>query len=711
LSLLRRDVLLALAIGVGVFLIQLPVCRHGVSLLDEGVILQIAEDVRSGLRPYRDAVYPAFPGVLYLTAAAFALGGTSVETARVLSAALFAIATGAVYLIARWRLSRSGAATTVVLFMLYRAWAYPAWQFLNYSTLAVTLVLLATCIVGEALAQSRSWPFALAGACGGAAFLSKQDCGLVGSAALGVALLLRRTPGGRGATAFVAGGGVVVAAALAALAVMGSWRDFVEQTVVTPLYIWRHFDYPRRPALRPFLEQDAAIRGNPFAYLPPLLFELDWPALSQSAVFRRTALVDATVKCLYHLPWVVVLAAGLMLWGRLRRPASTLTLDRDLMLILVGVSFVLAFNRPQDWIHLMVLYPPALLLGAVLIDGAARRWRAVGLAALVLLGGSTGLSAVLVFRFVQDHSTPVRSARGTLYATAPQAEALQGLLDALARRSPTQAPLAALPYHPLVNFLAARPGLSRYYWLWPVYPNPDREGEIARDILSQPDSVVVYSPTQTPHFPRLGEYAPALFRELVDHFALDQAFGGGPGAFTFLLLRRREFPPGSSLLGGPLATARVRVEPRDGPAGDFPLPDRPDLAAAALWPFLPVLRVTTLPDAAVSVSYRFQPAQGQQLRASYGVNPDHWPDFPPARARFAIAVRGAGGEETDLLAADVDPFHRPEDRRWRDAAIDLGPWSGQTIDLVLRVTGPPGAQVRRDVAGFGDLRLLSPSKP
>ncbi len=175
----RGDVRLALAIAAGVVLLQLPICRIGVSLLDEGAIVQIAEDVHRGLRPYRDAVYPAFPGVLYVTAAAFALGGTSVETARVLAATLFAIAAAAFYLIARWRLSRSGAGAALGLFLLYRVWAYPAWQFLNYSTLAVTLALLATVIVGEALAQERSWPFVLAGACGAAAFLSKQDSGLV----------------------------------------------------------------------------------------------------------------------------------------------------------------------------------------------------------------------------------------------------------------------------------------------------------------------------------------------------------------------------------------------------------------------------------------------------------------------------------------------------------------------------------------------------
>ena len=143
-----RDGLIALAIVAGVLVLQLPFRLCAVSLVDEGAILQIAADVAQGHRLYTEAVHYAFPGVFYLTAAAFAVAGTSIETARMLAILLFALASGVVYLIARWSCGRRGALAVVTLFLVYRVWAYPHWQVLSYSTLALTLSLAATWIVG-----------------------------------------------------------------------------------------------------------------------------------------------------------------------------------------------------------------------------------------------------------------------------------------------------------------------------------------------------------------------------------------------------------------------------------------------------------------------------------------------------------------------------------------------------------------------------------
>src|SRR5205823_7990252 len=112
------------------------------------------------------------------------------------------------------------------------------------------------------------------------------------------------------------------------------------------------------------------------------------------------------------------------------------------------------------------------------------------------------------------------------------------------RRSTTSPPsppggaLAALPYHPLLNFLAARPGLGRFYIVWPVEQEASRDAEIVRGLEEDRDALVVYSPTQAPHFPRFADYAPELMRYLVDRFEIDRTLGGDPGGFTFLLLRR-----------------------------------------------------------------------------------------------------------------------------------------------------------------------------
>ncbi len=45
------------------------------------------------------------------------------------------------------------------------------------------------------------------------------------------------------------------------------------------------------------------------------------------------------------------------------------------------------------------------------------------------------------------------------------------------------------------------------------------------------------------------------------------------------------------------------------------------------------------------------------------------------------------------------------DRRWATVAVDLTPWAGRPVDVVLRVRGASGAPVRADSAGWGEPRL------
>src|SRR5262249_5152951 len=156
-------------------------------------------------------------------------------------------------------------------------------------------------------------------------------------------------------------------------------------------------------------------------------------------------------------------------------------------------------------------------------------------------------------------------------------------------------------YQPLLNFLADRPGLSRYYLVWPVDRAAGRDQEVIRQLDGSPEALVVYSPTQVPHFPRLRSYAGRLFRYLVKHFDIAQTFGGDVPGYTFVLLQRAPHARGHSLLGAALAAARVLEEPRDGAVRLVSGEERRTLVGEDLWPFARVLRVATLPDASVAV--------------------------------------------------------------------------------------------------------------
>jgi hypothetical protein len=244
------------------------------------------------------------------------------------------------------------------------------------------------------------------------------------------------------------------------------------------------------------------------------------------------------------------------------------------------------------------------------------------------------------------------------------------------------------------------------YGLWPLDPNPGREAEIIADLERDRAAIIVYSPTRIPHFPLMRDYVPVLFRYLVDHFAIERTAGGEPEGYTFVLLRRTPPAEGRRLLGPLLAEGQVRFAPGEGPPRDASAEERPRLVGEALWPFEPVLRVTTLPTESVTVSLPLEPQPGDRLELVYGLNPDRWLELPPTPVGFGVAIE-SDGIEHELVARVLDPRTRAADRAWIPARIDLSRWAGRAVTLVLRVSGPAGEWPQYDRAGWGDPRIIA----
>ena len=699
------DRTVALGVFVVLLLVQLPSRLIGINMLDEGAILQMASDVLHGRHLYRDAIHYAFPGIFYATAAAFAVGGTSVETARWLAIAIFAGFGAVGYRLARWWLSPAAALGAVGMLVAYRVWAYPHWQMLNYSSLAVALEMAALWLVGEALPRSSLGAFVRAGVVAGAAVLVKQDSGLATLGILGVGLLCVRPVTGRTrlgtAIAFGAGAALALGAAAIGLAWIGTLDDLVREAILAPLYGVRHFPYLGRPSLVPLVAQDANVRANLFGYFPPILFDTFGSTIIGSRLYNATPVVDVAVKIAFHLPWMIALVAGTWLVAD-RRPGDV-RYQRDVLLWLVAVAFCAAFNRPHDWVHLLVLYPPTLFLTIVLAVRLAatrprlRRWIAGG--AWTAVGLALAVSIALVVELQRLCAVPVRSARGTLYAAPAQASTLQELLDALAAAPP--GPLVSLPYHPLVNFLAARPVLSRFYVVWPVDPESRRDGLMAADLEATPDATVVYSVAQIPHFPRVGEYAPELFRYLVEHFSIDRMVGGAPGTTPFLLLRRADTtgaPPPLRLDG-----ARVTIETASAAPRVVTGAERDRLVSEHWWPFVRAVAINPPGASTVAVAYSVVPKRGDRVTTSYGQNPDNY----GPHVRFSAAVRDANGAEHEIVTSAPRPFGGPAERTWPRVEIDLTPWASGRVEVVLRVTAIFPYDPPRAYAGWEAPRLVA----
>src|SRR5207248_29132 len=81
-----------LRVGLAAVVIQLPIFDRWLALLDEGYLLELADEVNRGKLLYRDVYVDApLPGAFYVLAAWFRIAGTSIWSSRLLAVALFAL--------------------------------------------------------------------------------------------------------------------------------------------------------------------------------------------------------------------------------------------------------------------------------------------------------------------------------------------------------------------------------------------------------------------------------------------------------------------------------------------------------------------------------------------------------------------------------------------------------------------------------------------
>ncbi len=701
----RPDFAVALATLAATLLAQLPFVRHQALLLDEGVILQMAVDIGNGEVPYRDAVHYAFPGVFYLTAAVFEIFGPSVEAARLLAACLFSVAAAALALMARWWCTRREVAWFVVVLLCYRVWAFPHWHMLNYSPMAVTMSLVAAWLAGEQLARSGiRWAWA-AGLFAGLAILAKQDSGGAATAALGTALLCFGMGDARKrfrtALAYSIAAGAVVAACLAAVWWAGYLTDLVREGIYGPLYGVANYDYLRRPQLFPLFAPDQHLRLNRFSYFPQILMEAYGPRLLESRVYTQTGLIDAALKLIYHAPWMVALAAALPVARGLWRQRTLDTERRALVLLLAGAS-LLAFNPPQDWVHLLVLYSPTLLLLASAIPATRRhRWLRAAIAASTLLAAAVSLHLAIEFR--DRHDQPVHTPRGTFYTRDVLADGFREVLEEIAD-TPPGTPLVALPYHPFLNFLADRPPVGRYLFLWPVEWNADRDREIIAAIEAAPQPTIVYSPSQLLHLGSPRDFAPELFDYLVDRYRIAKRIGPEDPGLGFLLLERKNPPPGRSLEPQIAKLAYLTKRPRIG--GPVEKIEREGRLALTAWPFRRVVTFKSWPAGEIALRIPLQVENGDRLVTAFAGSPERWTDyfFPPVDFRLAVA---ADGSETTLVEKSLAIGTDPADRAWFPVDVDLSPWAGRRIELVLAMATRWGTQPSFDLGAWEIPRVVN----
>jgi hypothetical protein len=304
-------------------------------------------------------------------------------------------------------------------------------------------------------------------------------------------------------------------------------------------------------------------------------------------------------------------------------------------------------------------------------------------------------SAHLAVEFRRRHSEAVHTPRGTFYTRPAIAGGFRAVLDAIAE-TPANTPLLAYPYHPFLNFLGDRPALSRYLFLWPVEWNEERDNEIIAALEARPDSTVLYSLSQLIHLGSPRDFATVLYRYLTDNYVIDRQYGVANPGLSFLHLRREPTAAAGSLRPVVLRDSRVTRQPQDSVAV---AEDRETFVRIVDWPFHETIVLRTQPAAEVALRVPITPRPGDRLRTGYATNPEHWEHvFYPA-ARFRLAIADSSGETT-VEERQVSTGPNPQDRRWFEVDIDLSPWAGRDVDVVLGISTVAGTFPRDDLAGW-----------
>ena len=702
-------------IPLGVFLltavVQLPFFDLWFSFMDEGHMLQFADIGRKGGEFYRDATFYPLPGAFHFLALVFDIFGPSVRVSRWIVLLEFALFVAILFVVLRRATgSQRWALVGVFALWLYRIWSFPHWQMYSYST--TSLLVLLACIWALLIYFERldlRW-LGVSGLLYGVGVLCKQDYGAAAGLAIASTIwlfLATESRSTRPSLAVTMLTFLMPAAAIGAITGLYYWQaglleDLLQFTVFNHFVGMGAYEYTEFPDLFPILGVDPGNRTiySVVNYLPAIVFTTDWPATHSHFLFTDTGLYDALIKLFFYGPQVLLAASAVKLW--LRRENFRGGLDPDLRQRRLAEFAVFAFgctlillvwlNKPQDYVHLAVLYWPLVTLAVVhahdLLSGHPRRKWIAGLALCAPMLLLIAYSGRLVYQFHSAHSVLVEGERAGIYVKPEEAEMLEGVVSYIRENTDPDEAVAALPYFPMALFLADRMGPHRSsYIVWPFPEIPDRDEAIVAAMEEKGTDVVIYNFTQFQSFDPVWEHAPVLFEYLVDNFEIDRVFSTMTWVQPPAVLRRRSPEPeipGSRLIPPQASGLSLHLEEPGGPPRPVPPEVRNVYVQEMLWPFRRVVALRSSANGGatvLSIPVRI-PEEGAVFESAVAIHPQWWSRLPPAWIEFSLRLR-EGNQVTVLAERRLKPASYFQDRGWFDMEADLSPWAGQEVVIEL----------------------------
>jgi hypothetical protein len=456
----------ALIFGLAAILAHALHGHQAVLTGDEGILLEPAQRVLAGERPYTDFFAIMSPGSYWIQALAFRVLGISMTAARLPVTLDFAAQCALIFWLVRRYASARAAAFAAVLFFCFQTadpemlTAQHRWDSGALALLSVALCLSAT--------RGAGWRSFLAGVAAGYAALCTPSVALAGMVSM---VWLASARGRRRLLApYGAGIAAIVGSAAAYLLAHGMFGPFLAQLA------WLRHNY-------------ASVNVMPYGSVNG-----GYAALFAGVSAGQMAIAAALVICL-SLPAILPVASALAWCWSLARGEVANRAEIGYLLSAMAAMVASAFPR-ADMMHLAFAAAPAYVLTAVWISRRLSLGAALGIGFLPLVCALLFL-AQSVIGWAQGRN--VGSSVGALRTSQAGAP---GLANFLATVRPGDS-LYVHPYLPVLYFWTQARNPTRYSYLNPGMMTAADEARVLDDLTRRPPQWVMYLPLTREEFLRV----------------------------------------------------------------------------------------------------------------------------------------------------------------------------------------------------------------
>jgi hypothetical protein len=484
-----------------------------VSTNDEGIILEPAQRMLAGARPYVDFFGYMSPGSYWLQAAVFRICGISLWAGRLVVILDFSVQTALIFwLVARLASSRAAAAAAVT-FAGFQI-ADPNFLTSQHRWDSATLALAGLCLALQANRSRTLW--IASGALMAAAAWCTPALALAG-AALAVWLLLDSTRR-RQLIPWTIGAAAVTLLAVCRLQMTASLGAFIQQLA------WLKTNY----SLVNIMPYGAVIGGY-----RALLDGASGPELPMRAILVLCLALPAILP-------IAALAFSAIALARVKVPEQHRPALHLLMLAVI--AFVVTVFPRADVMHLAFIAALPYGLTAIALSWLmpARVGMAIATAAMTL-ASLFGANFFLALRGTQPVATPV----GNLRVSSDHAQATQAWLAAV---HPGDS-LFVYPYMPMGYFLTQARNPTRFSFLAPGMMTTREESVALQELQNDPPVWLAYLKLPRGEFLRVFPNASDLdwhFHALEDWLEQNYEPAANPPVTVFGYQLWRRIPGGRS---------------------------------------------------------------------------------------------------------------------------------------------------------------------